>query len=60
MGITSMSNDVINVTSDRGGPDPDDDPRSYGRHYYVKPLDQRGASMQRRIGEALRAFQGWR
>ena len=58
--ITSMSNSVRNITSGHGNPDSADDPELYGRHYYVKPLNQRGASMQRRIGEALTAFQGWR
>ena len=55
-----MSNSVRNITSGHGNPDSADDPELYGRHYYVKPLNQRGVSMQRRIGEALTAFQGWR
>ena len=60
MGITSMSNSMRDITSDRGDADPADDPQAYGRHYYVKPLDQRGSSMQKRVPEALVAFQGWR
>ena len=58
--ITSMSNDVRDITSGHGNPDPADNPELYGRHFYVKPLAQRSASMQRRIGEALTAFQRWR
>ena len=58
--ITNMSNDVTDITSGHGNPDPADNPELYGRHFYVKPLAQRSASMQRRIGEALTAFQRWR
>ena len=58
--ITSMSNSVRNITSGRDDVGPSDDPQAYGRYYYVKPLDQRGSSMQKRVPEALVAFQGWR
>ena len=55
-----MSNSVRNITSGRDDVGPSDDPQAYGRYYYVKPLDQRGESMRRRICDAQYAFQGWR
>ena len=37
-----------------------DEPRAYGRHYWIKPLERRPPTMRRHIQEALDAFHNWR